>query len=201
MSTPPPDSKRAGTASTPAGMGRAVKQRWFVRIGEREHEVTVTLDADDPRAEAQVEVDGVSHHVVPAPGRTALVVEDGTGHQHDIVVDDPAKPKQATLRGVPVDVEVQSAAQRALARARSKSGTGVGAGKIKAPMPGRIVRVHATVGALVEAGAPLVIVEAMKMENELSAPIAGVVVSISVTEGQAVDAGALLVELAPPAAE
>jgi biotin carboxyl carrier protein len=178
-----------------------VKQRWFVRIGEREHQVTVTLDPSDPQAEARVEVDGVAHHVVPAPGRTALVVEDRTGQQHDIVVDDPAKPRQATLRGVPVDVEAQSAAQRALARSRNKSVSGAGAGKIKAPMPGRIVRVHASVGAVVQAGAPLVIVEAMKMENELSAPMAGVVVSISVSEGQAVDAGALLIELAPPPAE
>ena len=59
-------------------------------------------------------------------------------------------------------------------------------------MPGKVVRVLVAPGDAVEAGQGLVVVEAMKMENELRAAKAGRVVSVSVTEGQSVDAGAVL---------
>ena len=64
---------------------------------------------------------------------------------------------------------------------------------IKAPMPGRITRVLVAVGDHVVAQQPLVVVEAMKMENELCAPRAGVIKEVNVTVGTAVEAGAILV--------
>jgi len=60
-------------------------------------------------------------------------------------------------------------------------------------MPGRVVRVIVPEGTPVEAGQGLVVVEAMKMENELRAPRQGRILQIAVREGQAVEAGALLV--------
>jgi biotin carboxyl carrier protein len=63
-------------------------------------------------------------------------------------------------------------------------------------MPGRVVRVLVTEGLDVEAGEGLVVIEAMKMENELKAPRKGRVSEVAVQEGQAVDAGALLVVVA-----
>ena len=71
-----------------------------------------------------------------------------------------------------------------------------GAGTVVAPMPGKIVRVLVAVGDTVEAGAPLVVLEAMKMETTLRSEIAGTVVAVSVEAGATVDAGAALVELA-----
>jgi biotin carboxyl carrier protein len=59
-------------------------------------------------------------------------------------------------------------------------------------MPGKVVRVLVEKGQEVKAGASLVVVEAMKMENELRAPRAGRVVELPVREGQAVESGALL---------
>lgn len=64
---------------------------------------------------------------------------------------------------------------------------------IKSPMPGRIVRVLVGVGDRVTARQPVVIVEAMKMENELRSPGDGVVKEINIQEGAAIDAGAILV--------
>ena len=64
-----------------------------------------------------------------------------------------------------------------------------------APMPGLIVRVNATPGQQIAAGAGLVVMEAMKMENELRATAAGTVKAVHATPGQAVEKGALLVEL------
>lgn len=70
-----------------------------------------------------------------------------------------------------------------------------GPSKITAPMPGKIVRVLAELGQQVAAGQGLVVMEAMKMENELRAPRAGRVKDLGVREGQAVETGALLVVL------
>jgi biotin carboxyl carrier protein len=69
----------------------------------------------------------------------------------------------------------------------------MGAVAIKAPMPGRVVRVLVAVGDHVDARQAVVVVEAMKMENELRSPGSGTVQEILVTPGTAVDAGAVLV--------
>ena len=68
-----------------------------------------------------------------------------------------------------------------------------GPSRVTAPMPGKLVRVLVTQGQDVAAGDGLVVVEAMKMENEIKAPRAGTVKDVPVREGLAVEAGALLV--------
>jgi biotin carboxyl carrier protein len=67
-----------------------------------------------------------------------------------------------------------------------------GTAEITAPMPGKVVRVLVEAGEEVEAGAGLVVVEAMKMQNEMKSPRAGAVVSIKVAAGDTVEAGTLL---------
>jgi biotin carboxyl carrier protein len=64
--------------------------------------------------------------------------------------------------------------------------------RITAPMPGKIVRVPARAGDAVHARQTIVVIEAMKMENELKAARDGIVGELHATEGQSVDAGALL---------
>ncbi len=86
------------------------------------------------------------------------------------------------------------------AGAASRSGAG-GAAHITAPMPGRVVKVLVGQGDDVEAGAPVVIVEAMKMENELSADKPSTVVGVHVKEGDTVEGGAVLVTLAAAGGE
>jgi biotin carboxyl carrier protein len=70
-----------------------------------------------------------------------------------------------------------------------------GPAPIVAPMPGLIVRVNVGIGDRVEAGQGIVVMEAMKMENELRATAGGTVKSVAVSAGTAVEKGALLVEL------
>ena len=65
--------------------------------------------------------------------------------------------------------------------------------KVVAPMPGRVVRLLVTVGDEVEARQPLIVIEAMKMENELRSPKAGRVKEIAVAAGDSVEAGRILV--------
>lgn len=67
-----------------------------------------------------------------------------------------------------------------------------GVAEIVAPMPGKVVRVQTEAGATVEKGAGVVVVEAMKMQNELKSPRDGVVVSIKVKPGDTVNAGDVL---------
>jgi biotin carboxyl carrier protein len=67
-----------------------------------------------------------------------------------------------------------------------------GAAEIVSPMPGKIVRVLVQAGEKVEAGAGIIVVEAMKMQNEMKAPKAGTVVSINPEEGATVSAGDVL---------
>ncbi|MDH4131136.1 MAG: acetyl-CoA carboxylase biotin carboxyl carrier protein subunit [Gemmatimonadota bacterium] len=84
---------------------------------------------------------------------------------------------------------------------RSLTGEGrqrVGAGEVKAPMPGLVLRVLVGSGEQVEAGAGLVVLEAMKMENQIKAPAPGVVEAVRVEAGQAVEKGQILVVLAAP---
>jgi biotin carboxyl carrier protein len=91
------------------------------------------------------------------------------GHRYPIELDDPRQWK------------------------RPGSGAGVqGLAAIVAPMPGKIVRILVAEGDLVEAGQGILVVEAMKMQNELKAPRAGTVTSIAVKAGDGVNAGAVL---------
>jgi glutaconyl-CoA/methylmalonyl-CoA decarboxylase subunit gamma len=64
--------------------------------------------------------------------------------------------------------------------------------KINAPMPGKILSVKVSPGQAVNRGDVLMILEAMKMENEIQAPVAGTVTAIAVSEGASVNAGVLL---------
>jgi biotin carboxyl carrier protein len=71
----------------------------------------------------------------------------------------------------------------------------VGPSRLEAPIPGKVVKVHVKVGDVVEAGQAMVVLEAMKMENELTAEQAGKVTAVYVEPGQTVDTGAPLAEL------
>lgn len=67
--------------------------------------------------------------------------------------------------------------------------------RVKSQMPGKIVKVLVTVGQKVEAGAPLIVMEAMKMENEIRSTAAGTVKEVKVQAGQAVETGVLLISI------
>lgn len=69
---------------------------------------------------------------------------------------------------------------------------------VAAPLPGKVVKVLVAAGQAVAAGAPLVILEAMKMETEVTAPLAGVVRTVAAAAGRTVALGEVLVEIAPP---
>ena len=133
----------------------------------------VAVDARLPRTGAgSLLLDGVSYAVDLAEGRDATLV----------VVD-----------GEAFEVRVESSTQRRAGLARASDGNGQ---RLVAPMPGKVVTVLVEVGQRVDAGAGLVVLEAMKMENEFRATASGVVTEVHVAPGQAVDAGDLLLVVA-----
>jgi len=84
---------------------------------------------------------------------------------------------------------------RSLASRRRAADDGHGVRKITAPMPGKVVRIAAPAGTEVESGQAVLVIEAMKMQNELKSPKKGTVKKIIVSEGEAVEAGQVLAEV------
>ena len=118
----------------------------------------------------------------------------GSSSQEVTMAADATGQLAVGIKGVPLSVTVNG--RRRWAR-KDDGGAGGGPQHLVAPMPGKIVRVLARLGAAVQPRQPLVVVEAMKMENELRATRHGVVSQMLVQEGQSVDAGALLLVVAP----
>ena len=109
--------------------------------------------------------------------RDVEVVVDGW--RFDLVVEDA---ERATLRG------------RAT-RDHATVGVGGGPVEIRAIIPGRVAAVHVVPGDTVTAGEPVLVVEAMKMQNELRAPRDGTVARVAIGSGQTIEIGDLLVVL------
>jgi biotin carboxyl carrier protein len=122
-----------------------------------------------------------------------LIDEEGRTRSHEVTLAAGADPGTLNVRvdGTPVAVCVNG--RRRLGRKDEGALTG-GSGPLRvvAPMPGKIVRVLVRTGEAVQVRQPLIVIEAMKMENELRAPGAGTVADIQVRDGQSVEVGALL---------
>jgi biotin carboxyl carrier protein len=116
------------------------------------------------------------------------------GHVVDLTTEGTPPDLGVIASGHRSYVRVESDRQRAAAAAAKHAGGG-GDDLVRSPMPGRIVRVLVGKGDDVEAGQPLVVIEAMKMENELKSKRAGKVVEILVTQGAAVEGNAKLLRL------
>jgi len=102
------------------------------------------------------------------------------------------------IEGVQTRIEVLDRGQEAIRAARQRTGAVAGPRPLKAPMPGMVVRVDVAPGDEVRAGQGLVIVEAMKMENELKAEASGRVRVVHAIVGAPVEKDAVLVEFEVP---
>jgi biotin carboxyl carrier protein len=139
--------------------------------------------ADD---RARLEPDGVDILFLGAPG---------TGHPAPGVVR-----REVLVEGWRVVVEIEPAARAGLReRASRAEGTGARgvASELHAMIPGRVLSIGVAVGDAVDAGQAVMIIEAMKMQNELRVPRAGVVSRILVAPGGTVELGDLLIALEP----
>ncbi len=117
------------------------------------------------------------------------------GRQHRVAVEG-REGDTLTLRvdGTRLTVDVSDAQRLLLESFGLDAGAGAAQREVKAPMPGLVLNVRVQPGDAVEAGQGLLVLEAMKMENEIRAAHAGTIARVHVTAGQAVTKNALLVE-------
>ena len=155
--------------------GRTIR----VEVRRKAEGYVVTLDG------ATLEVD-----LVETSEHFASLILDGLSH--DVGLEKRSDVYRVHLPDDTIAVALAEASRDGARRPRPADGPML----LTAPMPGRVVRVLAEEGREVEPGQGLVVIEAMKMENELKAPRKGHVHEIAVREGQAVEAGALLVVVA-----
>jgi len=162
--------------------------KYFVRIDGTTHE----LEVDGQRV--IVGGEALEVHLAAVPG-TPLYHLLVAGESWTVA----AQPGDAIGRwtlgvvGERIEVEAVDERTRRIQELTGRRPAHVASGIVQAPMPGLVVRVAVTEGQHVAAGAELVVVEAMKMENQLRAPRAGVVVKVHVAAGAAVEKGAPLV--------
>lgn len=165
--------------------------KWVIRQGETTREVEVErvpegfelVMGSERRRVDLVQLDGaVASLRYVEDGRSFSVsYQRGTDRQWRVAVGE---------RDFDIEVLTPVQAIESIAAAAT-----VGPSRLTAPIPGKVVKVHVRVDDVVEAGQPLVVLEAMKMENELTAQQAGKVTAVHVQPGQIIDAGGLLVEL------
>jgi acetyl/propionyl-CoA carboxylase alpha subunit len=162
------------------------------------------VQLNDQRKTVSVEPDGVKYEDDPAAhaelsdieGSPVRMVKLGT-HVYRVVAEKKLGRGRHTLwiDGYRFDAEALDERTRAIRDLSAANAAPAGPAPIIAPMPGLIIRVNVAVGDAVEAGQGVVVMEAMKMENELRASTAGTVKSIEVSPGTAVEKGSLLVAL------
>ncbi|MFI5255881.1 MAG: biotin/lipoyl-containing protein [Gemmatimonadales bacterium] len=164
--------------------------RYLVRVGDSEVEVLLDGDAatvDGATALVRVsEVEGTPVRMLRIGDEVHRVVARRTGGRGRYTL---------WLDGFRHEVEALDERTRAIRELSAASAEAAGPAPLVAPMPGMIVRVHVDVGDSVRPGQGLVVMEAMKMENELRATAAGTVKAVLVQPGTAVEKGAILLEL------
>jgi biotin carboxyl carrier protein len=165
--------------------------RYVVQLNEER--MSVSLDSDGVRYEAESPVHAELSDIEGSPVR---MVKIGT-HVYRVVTQKRQARGRYTLwvDGYRFESEALDERTRAIRDLSAASAPPAGPAPILAPMPGMIVRVSVKAGDRVEAGQGVVVMEAMKMENELRATAAGTVRSVEVAPGTAVEKGALLVAL------
>ena len=157
---------------------------------------TIVVDGPQPDGKFKVAIDGVER-VVDArairPGTWSLLVD---GRQFVVDLDRRRGAIAASVGASEVMLQVEDAQHRRLAQAASGGRAAIHGETIRAPIAGKVVKVLVALGDMVVQGQPVIVLEAMKMENELVAERGGTVTAIHKQPGQAVDTGEVLVELA-----
>jgi biotin carboxyl carrier protein len=171
-----------------------MKKRYILRNdGEQHHAVVghedgdVAVEIDDGeacRVEAAVVLGGRALSLRIA-GRMHLIHLTGTDNKGGVA---------ATIQGRPLQLTVLDELH---ALALESLGTAAGSGTVTTDIPGLVVEVKVKEGQNVHQGQPVVVVEAMKMQNELTAAVSGTVTEVPATEGQTVNPGDPLVVIEP----
>ena len=129
---------------------------------------------------------------------TRKVIVDG--EEFEVELEQDGDMWTATVEGKTFEIQVPDAGPAPKQR-RASGGKSKKSGKVTANIPGKVVTVEVTVGQEVEEGQVVMILEAMKMQNEIQAPVSGTVTEIHCEEGQSIEANVPLLVITPPETE
>lgn len=164
--------------------------KYFVEIAGREHVVELTERLGQLSATVDGEEVGLSYEDIDDQGQLLVL---SRGRSYGVSIEGDQNRIGITIAGHLYDVRIEDERERAANAAERAAGQA--GGLVKSVMPGVVVEVLVEPGTEVASGQPLLILEAMKMQNEIAAPVAGLVKEIHVAQGEAVGAGAKLVTL------
>lgn len=168
--------------------------KYYVTIEDR----TVEIVLSDTPVERVATIDGVEYTfdlaAVSGGAFFSLMVNNAS---HEIMVEDTEAGMEIIVGGQLFHIAVQDEWERRLATIQRRNTTDTGEIVVRAPMPGAVIAVTATIQARVARGEGLVILSAMKMENDIRAPRDGVITVVHVSPGDKVEHGAPLVTLGP----
>jgi biotin carboxyl carrier protein len=176
------------------------KMTFIGKLDDEEHVITVRDCDDDPHS-FSVDFDGRTYHIdaYTMPSEIVNVLIDNKSYDLDL---ERANPKDSLdgrlgvrVRGRVVYLEMLDERRKKMKDAQMTRFSDSGVVRVVSPMPGKVLRVLVAEGQLVKEGDGLVVIEAMKMENELRAPRDGTVKGIMGKAGDPVDSGALLLTL------
>ena len=167
--------------------------KFWSQLGERELDLEVVVQ----NGHLEVEADGrrlAADFVALPDGEVYSLVIDG--RVHEVAVEEDGSHVVVTIHGQRHKVAVRHPLEKTLREVRRSEAKAAGE-VVESPIPGLVVAIKVEVGDVVPAGAAVCVVEAMKMQNELTAQAPGIVEAIHVSERQTVDAGQKLVTLRP----
>ena len=171
-----------------------MKKKYVINFADEQHNAVVAANSSETQIQIQ---DGP---LVPVDfqqvlgGKAISIRIDGQMHLVHLTGLDSKGKVMATINGRPVPMTVMDELK---AQALESLGTAAGSGTIAADIPGLVVEIKVALGQVVHQGDPVIVVEAMKMQNELCSAVGGTVVSIPVKVGQPVNPGDPLVVIEP----
>jgi glutaconyl-CoA/methylmalonyl-CoA decarboxylase subunit gamma len=148
------------------------------RAGDDDNVVLVTIGGEEHRF----------RFTAGTGGRIEMEDQEGRLHVVEVVGTD------LRVDGLPYRVALRKAPPQVRGAMGGAGGAG-GVTRVKPPMPGKIVKVAVKAGDRVQAGDMLVVLEAMKMQNEIVSPVEGTVKSVAVEEGETIDAKRVICEI------
>jgi biotin carboxyl carrier protein len=166
-----------------------LKARLNNEVNNEEYDLQLKHSAE----RVEVEVNGRNYALTVHQPQEGIVLLQSGNRVYDFRVEPHRRSREVfdvTLRGRAYAIRIVD--PKRLRSGENSHGHDHASAEITAPMPGKVVRVLVEAGAEVEAGAGILVVEAMKMQNEMKTPRAGVVTTIHAKIGDTVNAGDVL---------
>ena len=143
----------------------------------------------------QYKLNGINYNVEIEEIEGNIARVNVNGKQFEVEMKEPAKPKAKAVHVTPPTAAAPAAPAAKPAAAKPTAAAATGGKKIMAPLPGTITEVKVSVGQSVKEGDTVIILEAMKMQNNIEAEATGTITSILVEKGDTVMEGATLLTI------